>query len=416
MSRLRELREKRMRLATEARAILDACEKDKRGMNAEEQSAFGQLHTEIETVKVEIEAQERQAQLEAELIEPARPELRSVAGVGGPSADPRENAELERRAFSDWMRNGLAGMSPENRALLRPAESRALGTLNTAGGYTVPSATRALIVEGMKQFGGIRRSRASILTTADGAPLTFPMNNDTGNTGALLAEGSAATEQDTTFGAVTLDAYTYTSKIIRVQNQLLQDSAVDVEAYVRKILTERLGRATESAYAIGDGSSKPRGITVAAANSSQTIDISDAVITVATLNGVYHSIDPAYREVSQWMMHDNIMKLISALSFSSSMPWGIWRPSLREGEPDTILGKPYIINNSMPDGTTATDRSLVFGDLSHYHVRDVQDIAMARLVERYAEYNQTAFVGFFRTDGDLIDPGTNPVKYAAMVA
>ena len=39
---------------------------------------------------------------------------------------------------------------------------------------------------------------------------------------------------------------------------------------------------------------------------------------------------------------------------------------------------------------------------------------MLRLVERYADYNQIAFVAFQRWDGALIDAGTHPVKYLAM--
>lgn len=419
--RLKELREERLRLATEARSILDAAEKDKRSLTTEEREKLTRLHAKIEEIKLEIEAEERQLEIEAQLNRPIERQS-GREDRGGASADPAENHALERRAFASWMRHGIEGVTPEERAILSrlrtnvPQEVRALGSSGSAGGYTIPSTTRAEIISGMAAFGGMRRSRAEVITTDGGGPLHYPANNDTGNTGALLAENNAATEQDTTFTDVELDAYIYTSKIVRVPISLIQDSGVDIEAYVNRILAERLGRITETHYAQGDGSSKPRGITVAAANSSQTIDISDAVITVAALNGLVYSVDPAYRQNGQFMMHDQILKLISALSFSTTAQYGIWRPSLREGEPDLILGYPYVVNNSMPDAGTATNRPLVFGDLSAYKVRDVRDIIMMRLVERYAEYFQVGFVGFLRSDGDLVDPGTNPVKYAAMVA
>lgn len=416
--RIRELREKRNRLATEARAILDACEQEKRGMNTEEQAKFEKLHKEIELAKTEIDAEERQTALELELRQPI--DRRSGREPFGLSSDPTENKELERRAFAAWMRGGNEGMTDEQRSVMaglrrNDPELRALGSGNSAGGYTIPSATRAEVINAMKAFGGMRRTRAQVITTEGGGPLHFPTNDDTGNVGALLSENAQAAEQDTTFGDVQLDGYIYTSKVIRVPYTLLQDSGVDIEAYVRQILAERLGRITETHFATGDGSSKPRGVTVAAADSSVQPDISSG-LTVANLVDIKHSIDPAHRENAEWMFSDSFLKLILGLSFTSSMPWGIWVPSARDGDPDTILGRPYVVNNSMPSAGTATNRAVCFGDFSYYKIRDVRDIMMMRLTERWADYFQVGFIGFLRLDGDLVDPGSNPVKYAAMQA
>jgi HK97 family phage major capsid protein len=85
-------------------------------------------------------------------------------------------------------------------------------------------------------------------------------------------------------------------------------------------------------------------------------------------------------------------------------------PGLTAGQPDTILGYPYIINQSMTTPATGV-KSILFGDFSKYIIRDVREVELRRLDELYAVLGQTAFLAFARTDGDLLDAGTHPVKY-----
>jgi HK97 family phage major capsid protein len=77
---------------------------------------------------------------------------------------------------------------------------------------------------------------------------------------------------------------------------------------------------------------------------------------------------------------------------------------------DTLFGKQFTINQHMADVATA-QKSIVFGDMKKYLIRDVQGISVLRLSERFADYNQTAFLAFSRHDGNLLDAGTNPVKH-----
>jgi HK97 family phage major capsid protein len=61
-------------------------------------------------------------------------------------------------------------------------------------------------------------------------------------------------------------------------------------------------------------------------------------------------------------------------------------------------------------------KSILFGDFSKYWIRRVAGVQVLRLTERYADFNQTAFIGFQRWDGNLIDAGTHPLKYFANAA
>jgi HK97 family phage major capsid protein len=130
------------------------------------------------------------------------------------------------------------------------------------------------------------------------------------------------------------------------------------------------------------------------------------------LVAIQHSVDPAYRTNAAWMFSDSMLAQIKQMvDASTGRP--IWLPSMVGGQPDTILGDPYVINQSMAAAAgSGAGKSLAYGDLSKYLIRDVRDITLLRLDERFADYHQVAFLAFSRHDGDLLDAGTHPVKHA----
>jgi len=120
-----------------------------------------------------------------------------------------------------------------------------------------------------------------------------------------------------------------------------------------------------------------------------------------------HSIDPAYRRNASWMMSDNALNKSKLILDTQGRP--LWAAGIAGGAPDTLLGYPLIINNDMAV-MAANAKSVLFGDLSKYIIRDVLGITLLRLEERYADFHQVAFLAFARMDGDLLDAGTHPVK------
>jgi HK97 family phage major capsid protein len=107
------------------------------------------------------------------------------------------------------------------------------------------------------------------------------------------------------------------------------------------------------------------------------------------------------------MMNDNSISKIKLLVDSQARP--LWLPGLVDRAPDTILGSPYVINQDMASMTISA-KSILFGDFSKYWIRDVRDFTLLRLDERFAEFLQVAFLAFARTDGDLLDAGTKPIR------
>jgi len=290
-------------------------------------------------------------------------------------------------------------------------------TSDAAGGYTIPEGFQAELDSAVKAFGGMFEA-ARIWPTTTGNPIVWPNNNDTANKAYLLAEaGNAETSAvAATFGQQQFEAYKYTSGLIRVSTELLQDSAFNMQAVITELLSERIFRGLNEAFTTADGSSKPRGITIAAAHGNNTAD--DDAISAEDWVNLVHEIDPGYRNRpgTRFMFHDSVLRELKKLSVSSSDIRPIWLPSFRDSEPPTVLGYRYTINQDMAtwvDAANSNDNKKIalFGDFHKYIIRQVAGMRIVRLNERFGDTDEVGFVVFARFDGDLLDAGTHPVKY-----
>lgn len=453
----KQLREKRAKLIADARAILDKADAEKRDPTAEERAAWGKIMGDVdpegkrvegeeERVKRQIDDLERQEKAEASLLVrkdrggPGREDARGDDGADEGSRKKGGPTEEQRAlALQAWCRaqTGLdlreeheeacraTGTNPRNRELVcnlrtdnyravrrdfnqYAMESRALSaTVQTAGGYTVPEGFVNNLEIALLQYGGIR-SVADVMRTASGNDLPWPTVNDSSNKGAILAENATVTGQDLTFGAVVFHAYKYTSKLVLVPVELLEDSAFQLGGTIGELCGTRIGRIQADHFTTGTGAGQPTGIITSA-----TSGVTAAVATAITADDLYvlkHSVDPAYRQVGAgFMMHDQILLALKKLK--DGVGRYLWQASLAGGSPDTLDGDRITINMSMDSTMSSGKKTVLYGMLSKYKIRDVAEIRLRRLVERYADADQEGFVMFQRGDGNLIDAGTHPVKY-----
>jgi HK97 family phage major capsid protein len=423
LTRARELRAERATLAEQARAILNKADSESRAMTAEEDAEFERIHQDIETKKTEVDRLERQAEVESEMRE-ARPVRAGRADTEGDGSAPPDSGgegddgatERRREAFGQWLRFGMAGISPEHRELMQgqarelSKEERAMAAgTDLTGGFLVPTDTGLMtrVVEAMSSYGGMRRARTFQFTTETGADLPIPTDNDTSNEGELLGENVAAAEQDVNVAQVVMHAYMYSSKVVRVGIALLQDAAFDIEGWLAGKLATRLGRISNRHYTTGDAAAKPEGVFTGAAVGKTGATGQTTSVTVDDLWDLKHSVDPDYREAPEWMFHDDTLLKIKKIKDGEGRP--IWQSGLAVREPDSIDGDPYVINQHAAT-MTASARSIAYGDFSTYYIRTVQGLILLRLTERYAERLQVGFLAFQRQDGKLIDAGTNPIK------
>ena len=286
-------------------------------------------------------------------------------------------------------------------------EFRAMATTAGAGGETIPEGFVNNLEIALLAFGGVRQV-SSVIRTAEGNDLPWPTTDDTANEGALIAENAAVTEQDVTTGALVFNAFKYTSKLVKVSFELLQDSAFNLAEILGRLLGERIGRITNRHFTVGTGTGQPKGIVVASVVGKTSAGA--GALAADDLIDHLHTVDPAYRGLPGvgWMMHDSIIQAIR--KFKESTNQYLWQPGLQAGSPDQLLGAPITINQHMVATITTGDDVALFGMLSKYQIRDVASVRLRRLEERYADNDQVAFVAFTRHDGDLLDAGTNPVK------
>lgn len=404
---LEEIRAKQAGIVAAARAKLDEIKDDTTAEVAAEITAeHDRAMADYDSLEARAVRQEKLDAREAELnaADDRRPtgENRSVK----PKADERPEAELHADALRSFIRFGKEGMTPEQRKILErnKVEDRAqsVGT-NTAGGYLVPGIFQEELIKSLKAWGpmldpGVTR----MLRTATGAAITFPTMNDTGNVGALIAENAQVSTSEIAFGTKTIDAFKYTSGVTLISDELLQDAVIDIEQIVRDAMAERIGRIANTHLTTGDGASKPNGI-VTAATAVNAAD--DVTITFDDLIELEHSVDPAYRNdpSCKWMFNDTTLKVLRKLKDLEGNY--IWQPAdVKGGAPATILNYSYAVNQAMAS-IAASAKPIAFGAMNKYLVRVVNEFAMKRLVERYADYGQVGFIGFARLDGELLDAG-----------
>lgn len=422
ISRAVELREERVRLSSRQQEILEAPAGEDGLLSSEQTEEMDRIHERQERLKAEIdrieewEADQRAIAQAPRPVQAGRGDMRG--DEGNEPAEPEEPSAAERRqavsaAFDAYLRRGITNLPPEERSLIEQRfvhnEQRAQGTnVDSAGGYLVPEEFMAQIIEARQFFGGMRQARSTIIATSSGNNVLIPTDDDTANTGALVGENAPQTEQDVTFGQVMLNSYIYSSKIVRVSRNLLQDSEFPLAPFLSRKFGQRIGRITNTHFTTGDGASKPEGVVEGATLGKTGAAGQTTSIISDDLFDLEHAVDRDYRQNAEWMMSDTMLRELKKLKDGEGRP--LWVPGLQVGGPDRLLGYPYIVNNDVAV-PAASAKSLLFGDFSLYYIRDAGGITVLRLDERYAENLQVAFLAFSRHDGKLIDAGTNPIQF-----
>lgn len=404
---LKKLLERRAQIWAQMQDIITSAETERRDLSAEEAERYDKLEAELNDLTGQIDRAQRHA---AHADEFGRIDERTRVGRG--EIEESDDAPSYEDAFRSWARYGTNALSTEERHALAGrfqsgAELRAQGiATGGAGGYLVPEGFRTQLIETMLAFGSVE-SVATVIETESGNPLLWPAVDDTANVGAILAENTQVTEQDIVFTEAGIDAYMYTSKLVRVSYQLLQDSAFDLDAFLRRKLAERIARILNQHFTTGTGSSQPDGVATSPTVGKTGTTGQTTSVTYADLVDLIHSIDPAYRnDRSRFMLKDATLASIRKLLDGNNIP--LWQPSLQAGVPDTILGYPVTVNQDMPT-MAANAYPILFGDFQEYYlIRRVRDIQLLRLEERYADYLQVGFLAFARYDGTKVN--MNAVK------
>ncbi|QFU01267.1 Phage capsid family protein [Halomonas sp. THAF5a] len=401
---IQELREQRTKAAKGARELLDQHPGDKWGKEQDDQ--YNNLIGEIDRIDASIDRQQKLLDREAE--EKHRVEDR--AGRDGISTDEATALKQKESAiFRAWMREGVDGLNAEQREHVQAQRQKMLqnamstGT-GSEGGYLAPDQFSAELLKALKAFGGMREA-SRVIQTSSGVAINWPTTDATSEEGEIVGENVSVTTGETSFGTLPHATYKFSSKSIALPFELLQDSEIDLEAYVRELLQERLGRITNRLFTVGTGTGQPHGIVTSSASGKIAPTGQVDEILYDDLVDLEHSVDPAYRRSGNvgYMFHDMTLRSLKKLKDADGRP--LWVPGVATSEPDTLNGYRYTINQHM-DQLGAGNKPMLFGDYAKYIIRDVMQLQFFRMTDsKYTEKGQVGFLAFMRSGGRLMDVG-----------
>jgi HK97 family phage major capsid protein len=388
----KQMREKRAALIEQMQGMVAAAKAEGRNLSNEENEKFDTINNEVDELRSAAARIERAEELKKEMAAKAE-EVRDAA--------PAKKVEA-RDAFNAYLRKGMNGLTGEEARAL--AELRGTDTQITTndglGGFLVPE-NWSDFVSATELFKSDIEQVATVIRTANGQPFNLPANDDTSVVAAILGEGTAESVSDMTFTNVKFEPYTYSSKIVKVSNQLMADNAFDLASFVGSQLANRLKRGINAHLTDGTGSSQPSGIVTGSSLGKSAASAS--AVTISEAMDLFYSVDASYRNApgAGWMMNSTTAKAIRVLGFGSSNDFPAYVPGMAVGEPDMLFGKPVYINEDM-DGIATGNKSIIFGDLSQYYVHEAGGVQLLRLNERFADALSTGFIAYRRVDGNVL--------------
>jgi HK97 family phage major capsid protein len=428
----RVLREERGRIVTEMKKLSDNGVKTN-----DDRAAFGRLDAEAKRLTERIEMIERADDMYQEQRASGHPPSGRVGDIVG--STERHDQEY-KKAFDRYLRRGRGELSMEDRSILR-METRDMsegalggaypGSTSTSGGFFVPVGFVDDIEVALKDYGPLlREDVVTILPTDTGQPLPYPTTNDTNVLAQLIGEGQQVTEADANVGMIMFGAWKFSSGLVKVSLELLEDSRFDFGGFLVQRFAERFGRGLNSFFTTGTGTSQPMGIVTAVVASgpmttavgSLANDGTGGADTIGSddLVNLEHTVDPLYRPGAKFMMHDQTLRAIKHIKDKYGRP--LWMPAMGEKAPATIMGYEYVTNPYMTpiqstiSSPAVTATTVLFGQLKKFTVRRVRQMSVLRLSERFADFGQVAFLAFARYDSQLLDAGTHPVGALQNVA
>ena len=387
MNQILELREKRARAWDAAKAFLDSKRGSDGMLSAEDAATYDRMEADVVNLGKEIDRLERQAALDRELEQPVTRPITERPISSADNARTGRASDEYIAAFWTAMRNRGGHFAVQNALQIGD---------DAEGGYLVPDEYERTLVDALREENRLR-TLCKIIRTSSG-DRKIPLVASHG-TASWVEEEGAIPESDDAFGQITIGAHKIAS-MIKVSEELLQDSVFEIENYIATEFARRVGDAEEAAFINGDGLGKPYGMLHASNGAAAGVTSASATaITADELLDLIYSLKAPYRKRAVFLMHDSTIKAVRKLKDGNSQY--LWQPGMKEGEPDMLLGYRLVTSTHMP--TIAADaKPILFGDLSSYWIADREGRSMQRLNELYAATGQVGFRVTQRVDGRLV--------------
>lgn len=321
-----------------------------------------------------------------------------------------DEALTAEKAFKLWLAYGNEA-PPEVMREMRRKHSRIVGVdvgdgtkatlvegTEGQGGYWVPVTYSNEIITPLANGSYLRRAGARVMSNMQGTD-SFHVGSLTHSSRASIGgEGSAYVPEEPSAGDIEFNPYKL-KKLAKASEELVEDSRYDVWSMVLQPDFEQAFIEGENYYfTVGTGSGMPQGAVYGA-----TVGVTAASATAITADEVidlFYSVDVKYREdpTFAFMSADSTLKAVRKLKDGNGDY--LWEKGFG-AQPETILGKPVIVNNSMATIAAGADTVLV-GAFRYYSIADWPGLQIQRLNELYAETGHIGYRAFRRVDGNIM--------------
>jgi HK97 family phage major capsid protein len=197
-----------------------------------------------------------------------------------------------------------------------------------------------------------------------------------------------------------------------ITQNLLDDSSIDLGAWIVDKVANRFARMEGAAFVDGDGVAKPRGYlsypTASTGDSARPWGTLQYVPTGAAaafassnpgdaLIDLVYSLKANFRPNAVWQMNRKTASIVR--KFKDGQGNYLWSESIVAGQPSLLLGHPVDFNEEMPD-LGANEFPVAFGDFgSGYTV--VDRIGLRVLRDPYTAKPYVHFYTYKRVGGDV---------------
>ena len=328
------------------------------------------------------------------------------------SVDELAQRDLERQEnFRSWALTGR-GSDPDIQA--------AQTTTDAAGGYTIPEEV-APEVESIMALGGPMLSIVRLTPRSDGSTFNVPTADYSSVQAQRAAEGAAASDAtDLTFGNVAINFDYMTTDILVASRELLQDSAVDIDAELTNVLASWMGALLNTVMTTGTGGTNMDGFTEHASYVKAVTKAKGDAIKYENLIDLRGSIYRPHRDNAQFGMDQTVETAIMKIKSHDDTP--VIGASIRDqdGAGLRLASRPYHVNDDLPvSSATASAVQLVYGNFQSYRAFTAGGIEVLRFED--SPYASKRLVGFMmqqRWGGKLVTAAgatgnRQPIKHLA---
>lgn len=273
-----------------------------------------------------------------------------------------------------------------NNAKLHKAMLNDLGIATDAkGGFTVQQELSTMLIERMRAFGGLSQY-ADVYNSMNGKDMEFIRVDNTTQLATQVNENAANTETDpANFNRFTAASYKYSSNVIPISFELLDDTDFDLIGYISEALATRLGRLLADRHINGTGSSQAYGVLADAAVGKTGASGQVTTVTYDDLVDLINSIDIAYRNMQttdgnqvsngcKFVMRDATLNVIRKIKDTTGHALFIQNmsgfPTVNNYSVGNVFGHQVVVDNNVP-AAAASAKSIIFGLLKNFKIKNV---------------------------------------------